>query len=78
MTDHELQKFIGYGNLSVLEAMRKIDENGRRILIIIDSSQYLIGCLTDGDIRRYLLNGGRIHDNVILAVNKNPICAKNN
>lgn len=76
MTDHELQKFIGYGNLSVLEAMRKIDENGRRILIIIDSSQYLIGCLTDGDIRRYLLNGGRIHDNVILAVNKNPICAK--
>lgn len=72
MIDNALQKFIGYDSLTVLEAMQKIDENASGILIIVDDSNILLGCLTDGDVRRYLLSGGKLEDRVSSAINRNP------
>lgn len=72
MTDKELQKFIGGENLSILQAMQRIDANTSGILIIVDGTGGLIGCVTDGDVRRYLIKGGKIEDSVISAINKNP------
>lgn len=72
MIDNDLQKFIGQGSMTVLEAMQRIDENASGILVIVDSNGVLLGCLTDGDIRRYLLAGGKLEDNVGLSINRNP------
>lgn len=72
MIDRELQKFIGLSTMTVLEAMQKIDANTRGILMISDENGKLIGCLTDGDIRRYLLSGGQLGGNVVKAANRNP------
>jgi len=77
MIDNEIEKFLGQMNLTVLQAMKKIDENACGILIIINSDNEMQGCLTDGDVRRYLLAGGDLNDNVMKAANTKPKFARN-
>lgn len=73
MIDNDLQKFIGFDSLTVFEAMQRIDKTDNGILVVVDTNNNkLIGCLTDGDVRRYLLSGGKLEDNVLEAVNTNP------
>ncbi len=68
----EIQKFIGKGDLSLSRAMQEIDANTNGILFIVDYKQVLIGCITDGDIRRFLLAGGKMDDKAIDAANRHP------
>ncbi len=72
MDKFEIDKIIGSSAITVAEAMRMIDANARGILFIVDENQMLSGCVTDGDIRRFLLDGGRLEDNVLKAANRNP------
>lgn len=77
MDKQEILKFIGKGNLTLSRAMQEIDANANGILFIVDDAQVLIGCITDGDIRRFLLAGGKMDDKVIDATNKHPKAAHN-
>ena len=76
MDKTKLQKFIGNENLTVSEAMQKIDGNQLGILFITEPKGKLVGCITDGDIRRYLLAGGKMSGVAIDAANKFPKVAK--
>ena len=76
MINQELQKFIGCDSLTVSEAMQRIDGNASGILFLTDDKGKLDGCVTDGDIRRYLLSGGRMDGKVADAANKNPRVAR--
>ncbi len=71
-----LRQFLGKQNLTVSEAMQKIDKNASGILFLVDEDNMLVGCITDGDIRRYLLSGGKMTDAAFKAANKNPRFAK--
>lgn len=71
MSNQEILKYIGDDTLSVVEAMRRIDKNSCGILFVVDAEEKLMGCLTDGDVRRYLLAGGGLEDSVMNAVNRN-------
>ena len=75
MINPELQKFIAPSSISVAQAMRKIDENANRILFLVDEGERLTGCITDGDIRRFLLAGGKIESGAMQAANKMPKAA---
>ncbi len=72
MDNQELQKFIGDTELSISQAMQKIDANANGILFITDNNQVIKGCITDGDIRRFLLGGGKMEDDAFLAANREP------
>ena len=72
MDNQELQKFVGQDSLTVSQAMQKIDANASGILFLVDGIGALIGCITDGDIRRYLLSGGAMSGMAIDAANKEP------
>lgn len=61
---------------TIKESMKIIDSNKRKILFVVDED-HLLGALTDGDIRRYLLAGGSIDDNAIKAANCSPKVANN-
>lgn len=76
MENLELKKFTGSEILSVSEAMQKIDANACGILFLTDENGTLLGCITDGDIRRYLLSGGKMSGLAIDAANKLPRVAK--
>lgn len=73
---NELQTFIAKDSLSVSEAMQQIDKNAFGILFLVDDSNKLAGCITDGDVRRYLLAGGKMSGAAIDAANKKPRVAK--
>lgn len=68
--------FIGRDSLTVSEAMQRIDSNSYGILFITSSENKIIGCITDGDVRRFLLSGGKMSANVIDAANRYPKTAK--
>ena len=72
MNKKELQNFIGNENFTLAEAMQKIDANTSGILFLVDSATKLIGCITDGDIRRFLLAGGKLDAPVMKAANLSP------
>ena len=56
----------------LLEAIRKLNETGKKILLVVDDNDKFIGTLTDGDIRRYILRTGGITGIVDDATCKNP------
>lgn len=67
---------IGNEKLTLSEAMQKIDGNAYGILFLVDECNILRGCITDGDIRRFLLSGGKMDAAAIDAANKHPKIAK--
>lgn len=71
-----LKDFLGREELTISEAMQQIDKNAGGILFLINREQKLIGCITDGDIRRYLLAGGKMSEAASGAANKKPRVAK--
>lgn len=76
MDNQEMQKFIGTPDLTVAEAMRKIDINSFGILFLTDAQTKLLYSLTDGDVRRFLLGGGHLDDNVQKAAHPDPRFAR--
>ena len=59
-------------NKNCKDAMRQIDNVEVKILFIVDDNNKLLATLTDGDIRRYIVSGGNLEDQIINAGNKNP------
>ncbi len=77
MNNLELVDYSGNVLLTVSEAMQKIDKNSSGILFLVNDSNILKACITDGDIRRFLLAGGKMTETAMEAANHNPKCAKN-
>ena len=72
MSINKLGQFLIKEEESVLISMKKLDENANKILFVIDKSENLIGSLTDGDIRRWILSGNALSDEVYKVCNKSP------
>lgn len=71
-----IQTLIGKEELTISEAMQKIDGNAYGILFLVDEHGILSGCITDGDIRRFLLSGGKMDAAAMNAANRKPKAAK--
>lgn len=56
---------------TVVESMKKIDGNAKGILFIIDDESRLLGVVTDGDIRRWLIKTGNLQENISEIMNRN-------
>ena len=59
------------GSKSIREAMKQLDDTAEKILFVVDHNQKLIGSLTDGDIRRWILKGGELEKEI------SQVCFKN-
>lgn len=55
----------------VKDAMKQLDRTGKKILFIMEGNR-LTATLTDGDVRRFLLQGGQLSDHVEAAANGCP------
>jgi len=56
------------------EIIKKMDQHEKSIALIIDERNRLLGILTDGDIRKAILKGITLNENVKQTMNKNPFC----
>lgn len=76
MDKQEMLQYIGKAEMTVAQAMQRIDANAGGVLFLTDPEDHLFGCITDGDIRRYLLAGGKMEDGVSAAANRSPKAAR--
>jgi dTDP-glucose pyrophosphorylase len=60
----------------LMDAVRAIEVSRRRMAVVVDGEGRLLGTLTDGDIRRHLLDGGSLETPVSKAMNPSPLTAE--
>lgn len=58
-------------NESILACLKRIDNNKKGFLIVVDNESHVLGTLTDGDIRRALIKGISIDESIINVYSKN-------
>lgn len=68
----DISKLIINKEASIMEAMEKLDKGAKRILLVTYEKK-LIGVVTDGDIRRWILKNNDISLKVELVMNSKPV-----
>lgn len=63
-------------NQSIRDALAVIDEGGIQIALVIDANARLQGVVTDGDIRRGILQGLDLDAPVTAVMNEDPVTAR--
>lgn len=58
--------------LTIREALKALCETGRQVLFVVSGECKLLGAVTDGDVRRHLLSGGSLDEQVISVANTQP------
>ncbi|WP_233879572.1 nucleotidyltransferase family protein [Virgibacillus halodenitrificans] len=66
-----LQDLFINEDLSIKDAIRKLDETAKKILLVTEDKK-LKGIITDGDIRRWILKNGDLNQSVSLVMNTSP------
>lgn len=57
---------------SISDALKKLDISAEKVLLVVDENKKLIGTLTDGDLRRAILNGNSLERSIDGVFNSNP------
>ena len=70
-----LSDYIVNVDSTILQTMEKIDKNSKGMVYIV-ADRKLQGVVTDGDIRRYLLQQGDLKENVLVVANICPLTLK--
>ncbi len=65
-------------NSMVFNAIKKLEQTGFQIVLVVNKKNELIGTLTDGDIRSGILKGVSLKIPVYKLANKNPLTVKKN
>lgn len=60
-------------DVTIKEAILKLNKNGEKCLIVADKKRKLLGTLSDGDIRKSLLKGLSIKSKIKNIYNKKPV-----
>lgn len=66
-----MEQYLLRSDMTICEAMEIIDKNRQKTAFLVTDGK-LAGSVTDGDVRRFLLQGGGIHDLVTNIVNYKP------
>lgn len=64
--------------VSVREAIKAIDDRGKKVILITDEKEHLLGIFTDGDMRKYILKNGDLMRHVGEVMNTQPIVFRSN
>lgn len=63
-------------DISIQEALKRMDKGGLGVLFVCDNNDVLIGSLTDGDIRRSILKTGNLQEPISSCFNPAPVFAE--
>lgn len=75
---HSWKKTLIKPESSIIDALKVIDNEALRIALVVDDEQHLLGVVTDGDIRRGILNSLPLNTPVIDIMSDSPITASAN
>lgn len=71
-----LTLFTTSPDISVRDALKKIDEIKKGFIIVVDDNDAVLGTLTDGDVRRAFLKGASVDDRIEGLYTRNSRCLK--
>ena len=57
MDKAKLKSLLIFPDVTIKQAMQKLNETAEKILFVVDEQNKLLGTVTDGDIRRAIING---------------------
>lgn len=63
---------ISYSD-TIKDGLIKLDNTAKKILFVVDAEKCLLGTVTDGDIRRWILRNGDLNSSIENIMNRNPI-----
>ena len=75
MKDENIEQFCLRESASIHACMEVIDKNKQGIALVVNAQRRLIGTITDGDIRRFILSGGSVEQTVSRVMWSNPLTA---
>jgi dTDP-glucose pyrophosphorylase len=61
---------------TIRQAMEQLEKTEEKIVFVVDAESRLIGSLTDGDIRRWILSDGDLKAQVFRVCNRKPFVAE--
>ena len=71
----ELERLVCSRKATIKDVMMCIDKNTKGTAFIVNDANKLVGVITDGDIRRLLINGYGLNDQIEMHIGKNFIYA---
>lgn len=63
---------------AIRDALQAIDVSAMRLVLVADDERHLLGVLSDGDIRRWILAGSGLEAPVTEAMNAHPVVVREN
>lgn len=66
------QEMLIYRDQSIKEALKKLNTSAKKVLLVVDKKNTLLGTLTDGDIREYILKGKSLRNSIKAIYNQSP------
>jgi dTDP-glucose pyrophosphorylase len=64
MDKAKIKSLLIYENATIKQAMQKLNETAEKILFVVDEKTRLLGTVTDGDIRRGIINNAGFQDGI--------------
>lgn len=71
-----ISKYTVNVDATIMDALKRIDDNQQGFVIIADNQDRVAGTLTDGDVRRFLINNSLKNDIVSNAMKTSFVCLK--
>mgnify|MGYP001234034090 CR=1 FL=1 len=68
-----MQDITVKNNISIKKAMQILQRTAKKTLIVVNKNNKLLGTLSDGDIRRSILEGAKFNDKITNSYEKNPV-----
>ncbi len=73
MTKNILTSLLIQKNKCIIDALKQLDKTAKGTLLIVDNDHHLLGTISDGDLRRSLIEGKQLSDTLEELYNKNPL-----
>ena len=63
-------------DMTLRQAMKKLSKAGEKCLVVTDEKDFLLGTLSDGDVRKGIIKGANINEPISTIYQKNPTILK--
>lgn len=72
LSNEDVKRFLVSQTQTIRHAMEQLEISEEKIIFVVDPESRLVGTLTDGDIRRWILSDGDLKASTIQVCNCRP------
>ena len=72
----QIQKYIAFSEDSIIDVLRKISVNKSRVIFVVSERGVLLGSVSDGDVRRWLVENPTVDLTAVVSILMNKNCKR--